>query len=79
MKQTKYINRYGDKILFTEISPNEVEMSGFEYYRYGDDFVDPSGGPYISVGTDIGRYFEDGIERRVISVFISEEKIILTY
>jgi hypothetical protein len=84
MKIAKYINRYGDKIIFKEISENEIEMLGFEYFRSGlnenkeTTFIDPSGGPFISVGTDVGRYFEDGIERRIKSIERLEGKIILS-
>ena len=78
MKQVTYINRYGDKITFTEISDNKIEFSGFNHYRYGSDFIDPSGGPYISVGTDVGRYFEDDKVRRIKSINIEGNKIILS-
>jgi hypothetical protein len=55
-------------------------MIGGEYYRigYNEDktinFVDPSGGPFIQVGTELGRYFEDGIERKIKSINIIEGK-----
>lgn len=38
--------------------------------------VDPSGGPYISLGFDIGRYLEDGKERRVKAITIEEKKVV---
>lgn len=78
MNSTTYINRYGDKIKFTEISDSEIEISGFNYYRQGDDFIDPSGGPYLEIGTNIGRYFNDGIERKVKSITFFENKWILS-
>ena len=77
MKQVKYNNRYGDDIVFTELNENEIHMHGFDYYRYGNDFIDPSGGPFIRVGIDIGRYFGDGKERKVKSINIVEGKILL--
>ena len=77
MKQTKYNNRYGDDIVFTELSKTEIVMSGFEHYRWGDDFIDPSGGPFIKVGIDIGVYFNDKKERKVKAIDVKEGKIIL--
>ena len=43
------------------------------------DMVDPSGGPYITVGMNVGRYFDDNITRQVQEIkFGSNNKIILT-
>ncbi len=81
MKTAKYINRYGDAIIFKEINENQIQMIGGDHYRtgYNQDgtinFVDPSGGPFIQEGTDLGRYFEDGI-KRVVKSIESNEKII---
>lgn len=82
MENAKYINRYGDEIIFKEINENQIEMIGGQYYRtgYNEDgksimFVDPSGGPFIQVGTDLGRYFGDGI-KRVVKSIEPNEKII---
>jgi len=53
------MNRYGQPIRFIE-SESGFIMKGGDFYRYlfneGDDgyyAVDPSGGPFISVGTDL--------------------------
>lgn len=81
MENAEYINRYGDKITFQYINENQIQMLGGDYYRTGYnedetiDFVDPSGGPFIQVGTDLGRYFGDGV-KRVIKSIESNEKII---
>lgn len=81
MENAKYINRYGDEIIFKKINENQIQMIGGQYYRtgYNEDetinFVDPSGGPFIQVGTDLGRYFGDGI-KRVVKSIESNEKII---
>ena len=81
MENAEYINRYGDKITFQHINENQIQMLGGEYYRTGYnedetiDFVDPSGGPFIQVGTDLGRYFDDGV-KRVVKSIESNEKII---
>ena len=70
MKAT-YQNRMGDDIQFELISENEIQMSGFIYFRSGQkedgsiEFVDPSGGPYISVGTDMNRYFNGKLKKEV--------------
>lgn len=81
MKQVVYINRYGDNIVFEEINENTVKMSGFDHYRYGGNFIDPSGGPFIKVGIDIGRYFDDGKTRKIKKIHITEEgeKALLIY
>jgi len=62
---------------------NEVETN--DHYRHylkhskSDktriSMVDPSGGPYIVLGTDIGRYFGDGKKRIVEEIEIEQEKI----
>jgi hypothetical protein len=67
MHHTEYLNRYGDKIYFVQINSNQIQMT-FEsdYYRvaYANDdsdtdlyMVDPSGGPAIFVGTDMGSIY----------------------
>ena len=60
-----YYNRYGDIIVFEKLDDNTIKMSGFEYSRSGYnadnetiEFIDPSGGPYISVGMNLNTYFE---------------------
>jgi hypothetical protein len=64
MHHTEYVNRYSDKIYFVQINSNQIQMT-FEsdYYRvaYANDdsdtdlyMIDPSGGPAIFVGTDMG-------------------------
>ena len=59
-----YYNRYGDIIVFEKLDDNTIKMSGFEYSRTGYnidnetiEFIDPSGGPYIAVGMNLGNYF----------------------
>ena len=50
-KVAKYKNRYGDVFTFTKQEDGNVLMEGkFEWMRAGDDFIDPSGGPFIKVG-----------------------------
>jgi len=62
----KFKNRYGDKITFSK-SGDVITMVGGDYYRYlshtdnsdGYYAVDPSGGPFISVGMDMGCIHND--------------------
>lgn len=57
-KPSKYYNRYGDEYVFSQQEDGTVLWEGpFDYYRYGINedgtglmFIDPSGGPFISVG-----------------------------
>jgi hypothetical protein len=63
--KTEYKNRDGDIILFTQIEPDTVEMTGTLHYMgitggevinghiENPTAIDPSGGPYISVGSKI--------------------------
>lgn len=71
------MNRYGDNLVFEEINENIIQMSGFDHYRCGNDFIDPSGGPFIQIGSDIGRYFNDNKIRKVKKINITEEGIAL--
>ena len=68
----KFINRYGKTITFIKDENNIFEMKGGEYYRYlfnvdeegnfkSYDAVDPSGGPFISVGTDL-EYIDENLK-----------------
>lgn len=65
----KFINRYGNEILFIR-EGNSFEMKGGDYYRYlfnvdekgnfsSYEAIDPSGGPYVSVGMDMEYIHED--------------------
>jgi hypothetical protein len=70
-------NRYGDYYEFKQLSENTYTIVGdLKYWRSGFnndgsiDFVDPSGGPFISIGYEI-----DG--REVIKIE-TDEQIIFT-
>lgn len=63
----KYVNRYGDFIEFHRVSEWKIEMLGGQYYRYAWEtdedrinhrycMIDPSGGPYMSRGSNMGRF-----------------------
>ena len=71
----KFINRYSNEILFIK-EGDTFEMKGGDYYRYlynVDDegnflnynAIDPSGGPYISVGMDM-EYIDKDLKGLVI-------------
>lgn len=68
MKEIKLSNRYGDKNKLVQESDKiwRLELAT-NYYRVGIiegkdnefSFVDPSGGPFISVGGNIKRIFDE--------------------
>lgn len=55
-----YRNRYGDNYTFTKQKDGNVLWEGdFEYIRSGDDFIDPSGGPFIKIGQMLSHIIHD--------------------
>jgi len=78
--KANYYNRYGDDIIFEEIG-DEIHMSGFnmEWMRYGWDddevitMIDPSGGPYTTVNSNLGLYFGDKKKRIIESIKIDNK------
>lgn len=90
--KTTYNNRYGDNIQFELINDDTIVMSGYDsfFMRYGYDgnedtkydnltFIDPSGGPMISIGTDLGRYFDNAIGNHFVhKILIKDKSIIFT-
>lgn len=81
--KTTYHNRYRDEITF-EQNGDTIIMSGYdpEFMRYGwaDDLdgdnrseniinmVDPSGGPYLTVGSDLSLFWGDKQPRIIKSI-----------
>ena len=76
-------NRYGDEYSFQKLSENTYTIVGdLKYWRYGGregqqqmdmsdvGYVDPSGGPFISLGS-----FVDG--RRVVRIRVENGEQIL--
>ena len=65
---TEYTNRYGDKFTLELNERGNIQWTGeFRHCRIGygadpDDIimVDPSGGPYISLGMDMGLFEMEG-------------------
>ena len=74
---SEYVNRYGDKFTFELNERGNVDWKGpFEYVRcgFGDNpeditMIDPSGGPYITLGMDMKLF---GLKGKVIG-FINKE------
>lgn len=76
-----YQNRMGDNIQFEVISENEIKMTGIDGgYRVGYNsdeslnFVDPFGGPFINIGTDMNRYFDGQFKKEVKIVSINKNE-----
>jgi len=56
----EYTNRCGDIYTFTKQEDGNVLMEGkFEWMRAVDDFIDPSGGPFIKVGQMLSHIIYD--------------------
>jgi len=80
-------NRYKNLIEFTDLEDGSVQMiihsdlpmsAGFNEGDKCLRFVDPSGGPFIQVGMDIGKeFFPDNKSRVIASILDLEGKIIL--
>jgi hypothetical protein len=75
----EFNNRYRDKIYFTDNGDGTVTMSGGKWLRFGYDedpkiptMVDPSGGPYISIGSNLNVYFKDKVDRIVDEITFME-------
>lgn len=78
-----YNNRHGDEIKFHEKEKGEVTMLGGKWMRVMLDnnkedivMVDPSGGPYITIGTNLNIFFNDGNDRFVDKIYLVEEQVI---
>jgi hypothetical protein len=83
LMKTTYHNRYGDEIIF-EQQDDTVTMTGYnpEWIRYAlaDDadgcnkaeehvsMVDPSGGPYLTIGSDLSFFWGDKQPRIIKSI-----------
>ena len=73
----EYTNRYGDKFTFELNERGNIDWKGdFKYVRSAFDdnpdditMVDPSGGPYITIGTDMKLFGHKG----KVNGFINKE------
>ena len=75
----RYRNRYGDEYTFTKQKDGNVLWEGdFEHIRAGDDFIDPSGGPFIRIGQMLSHVIHGEDEMNVIvEGFTNTKKCIL--
>lgn len=83
--KTSYYNRYGDDIIFEKLENGKINMRGYVYYRTGYnedgsnlDFIDPAGGPYISVGMNLKNYFKSKKNMIVKSIEYADVGVTLT-
>lgn len=55
MTKIEWQNRYGDAVTFRQLNENTwlFDVNNEMPWRVGDDFVDPSGGPYVGVGSTL--------------------------
>lgn len=61
------------------VSDTDEFHSYTKHVTYDPDnlnMVDPSGGPCIFIDTNLGQFFEDGIERRVKSIKLEDKKVV---
>jgi len=74
----EYTNRYGDVYTFTKQEDGNVLMEGkWKWMRAGDDFIDPSGGPFIRVGQMLSHIIHDTDFNVIVEGFTNTEKGIL--
>ena len=77
MNKETYKNRYGDVFTFTPDEDGNILWegefkrcrTGFKENPYDVIMVDPSGGPYIDLGTDMGRFSKDW-EGKIVTGFV---------
>ena len=85
-QEVVYKNRYGDEIKFEYTDKNTVRMTGGQYLRCGfkDDkdgnrvytMVDPSGGPYLTLGMNLKQFFKKDYQDLIIeSIKIGKNNI----
>ena len=73
-----YLNRYGDSYTFTRLKDGNVLWEGdFKYMRAGDNFIDPSGGPYLAIGQMLSHVIHGKGFNLIIEGFTNTEKGIL--
>lgn len=80
----EYTNRYGDKFTFELNEKGNIDWKGdFEYVRcgFGDNpediiMVDPSGGPYIDIGTDMKLFGHKGKVNGFINTDVGYELVL---
>ena len=72
--KTQFKNRDRRILTLEEIEPDKFKLSGYLDIgvRFSKDIndnitmVDPSGGPYISLGEDLNYYFDNKLDKKLI-------------
>ena len=71
----EFRNRYGDVYTFTKQEDGNVLWEGdFNHCRTGDDFVDPSGGPFIKIGQMLSHVVYDDEFNIIVEGFTNTDK-----
>ena len=80
----KIMGRNGHSCTLTKLKPKKYLISFVNpVARFGGDeneisFIDPSGGPYISVGTSLKEYHPKLPNKAVVSIERNESLLIIT-
>ena len=74
----RYRNRYGAEYTFTKQEDGNVLWEGdFEFIRAGNDFIDPSGGPFIKIGQMLSHVIKGDGMNVIVEGFTNTENGIL--
>ncbi len=74
----RYRNRYGAEYTFTKQEDGNVLWEGdFEFIRAGNDFIDPSGGPFIKIGQMLSHIIHGEGMNVIVEGFTNTENGIL--
>ncbi len=74
----RYRNRYGAEYTFTKQEDGNVLWEGdFEFIRAGNDFIDPSGGPFIKIGQMLSHIIHGDEMNVIVEGFTNTENGIL--
>lgn len=74
MKTAEFKNRHDETIKFEQIESDKVEMTGYyvRQIRCGVnpetselEMVDPEGGPFIQIGTDLSEFGSTGVVKKI--------------
>jgi hypothetical protein len=79
----KIIGRYGHSCTLTKLKPKKYLISFVNpIISFGGapqiEFVDPSGGPFISVGTSLQEYHPKLPDKKIVSIERNENLLIIT-
>jgi hypothetical protein len=80
----KIMGRNGHSCTLTKLKPKKYLMTFVNpVARFGRDengisFVDPSGGPFISVGTSLQEYHPKLPDKKIVSIDRNETLLIIT-